>query len=1061
MAKFSCGDTVINILTSEKGIVSEVLKGGRGRQMYRVRFEKSEETCLEKVLDSYFDIENPFERARKGIFGNRDQFVLVNTTYKINNSNNNTISSLKASKTIFKAYQFKPLLKFLNSPTRRILIADEVGLGKTIEAGHIMLELKARDEFKSALIISPNSLKVKWQAELQEKFGLDFKIYESLNDAVEDLKAHPQTARGILNYEKIRARKKEDGNQKKKEKVEDEPTNALIDYLNTGHRKYSLILCDEAHKMRNNVTQTFRGMSKILDYADAVVFLTATPIMLGEGDLYNLLRLLDPTEFDNHEVFKNLINANKPFIKALALINAHKPLSEIKELLTKSEIEQVQEIGDDYSFTERIPVEKRYEGISLYDKIIRELDEEDSMSLRARLQDDIAAMSTINNVFSRTRKREVSTEERQQTERSAHKIVVNLTDAEREVYNQVIEDYLESKGGVECDAYGEETIPKGAILGLIQKKRMVASSVNAYSLYTHNNCNVDDFCRDVASINYLPDSKISCLEQIFKGVKSADGKKVIIFTVFKFTARYLTIRLRKMGYKVFSIHGDISIKEREEVIQQFRSCQEFCVLISTEVGSEGLDMQFCSHLVNYDLPWNPMVVEQRIGRIDRFGQKAAQVHIYNLIVSNSIQELIYDRLLERVGVFRGAIGELEMILEEDDLKEQLSRLENDIYGMQLSKEAQEKKVLDLAKAVETHKIQLEQVEEGMTNALSNDIYFQNEISKIRDRKLYVTEDELKNYVNMLIAEKLKTCSFEAVDKSEYALSVPKSTPTVLNGFLTENQPIGVDFDNLFRIYRQRLLEDFKDNGRRILTFDQAYAFDNKNVDFVNIYNPIIVASAVYFKRAIDDIGKTFKLAYTLSDCSLLSKGLYFLAVYVVSTNRQVMGKQVSSDVLVPVLYNVEEDRTIQDEDINMSVFGSIQDNAEFYDDSLEVKDVSHESYSNMEADFTEYITDYMFRKKEDITIKDESQKQLRLRQNEEYYSARLQRVKKSIENLEFRRDHSLDKAEAQKAISDIRLAEYRYKMLEDGKAAALERVNAIQPASLSYSLISLSKLMIK
>lgn len=208
MAKFSCGDTVLNIVTQQKGVVCEVCPPARGRQLYRVRYNESLETCLEQNLDGFFEIENPFERVRKGIFGNRDQFVLVNTTYKINNSNNNTISSLKASKTLFKAYQFKPLLKFLNSHTRRILIADEVGLGKTIEAGHILLELKAREEFKTALIVCPNSLKIKWQTELQEKFGLSFKIYESLNDAVEDLKAHPQNARGILNYEKIRAKKK-------------------------------------------------------------------------------------------------------------------------------------------------------------------------------------------------------------------------------------------------------------------------------------------------------------------------------------------------------------------------------------------------------------------------------------------------------------------------------------------------------------------------------------------------------------------------------------------------------------------------------------------------------------------------------------------------------------------------------------------------------------------------------------------------------------------------------------------------------------------------------------
>ncbi len=93
MAKFSCGDTVLNIVTQQKGVVCKVCPPARGRQLYRVRYNESLKTCLEQNLDGFFEIENPFERVRKGIFGNRDQFVLVNTTYKINNSNNNTISS--------------------------------------------------------------------------------------------------------------------------------------------------------------------------------------------------------------------------------------------------------------------------------------------------------------------------------------------------------------------------------------------------------------------------------------------------------------------------------------------------------------------------------------------------------------------------------------------------------------------------------------------------------------------------------------------------------------------------------------------------------------------------------------------------------------------------------------------------------------------------------------------------------------------------------------------------------------------------------------------------------
>ena len=157
MATFQIGDSVIYVNSNEKGIIKEVFPPARGRQLYRVSINETIKNCLESNLIPDTDLSDPFQRLRQGIFGSFLEFSKINTSFKIQNTSNNTISSLKASNTIFKAYQFKPLLKFLNSENRRILIADEVGLGKTIEAGHIMLELMARRELRNALIICPKS----------------------------------------------------------------------------------------------------------------------------------------------------------------------------------------------------------------------------------------------------------------------------------------------------------------------------------------------------------------------------------------------------------------------------------------------------------------------------------------------------------------------------------------------------------------------------------------------------------------------------------------------------------------------------------------------------------------------------------------------------------------------------------------------------------------------------------------------------------------------------------------------------------------------------------------
>ena len=204
MARFEVGSRVMRVDTQKKGVISFVSDNIRGRQFYIVNWGDRETDEMEMDLVEDCDISNVFERCKRGLFGSYAEFARKNTSSKIQSSNNNTISSLKASKTLFRAYQFKPLLKFINSPNRRLLVADEVGLGKTIEAGHIMLELKARRQLRNALIICPKSLQEKWRAELREKFGLLFKIYDSPRDLMSDFEDRDGRVRAIINYEKIR-----------------------------------------------------------------------------------------------------------------------------------------------------------------------------------------------------------------------------------------------------------------------------------------------------------------------------------------------------------------------------------------------------------------------------------------------------------------------------------------------------------------------------------------------------------------------------------------------------------------------------------------------------------------------------------------------------------------------------------------------------------------------------------------------------------------------------------------------------------------------------------------
>ena len=314
MSKYTIGNKVIKTESEGHGTIIEVMPARRGRQLYKVSWGNSVTDELEVNLLPDCDISDPFERCMSGIFGSYSEYSKKNTTFKIRSSNNSTISSLKASKTLFRAYQFKPLLKFLNSPNRRLLIADEVGLGKTIEAGHIMLELKARRELHHVLIVCPKSLQRKWKDELAFKFGLQFKIYDSQKELINDMQEHRVSVHAIVNYEKIRMKRQKNKDEKK---PKEEMQKNIVEYLSHNDFHFSLVLCDEAHKMRNRETQTYKGAEIIMSQANAAVFLTATPVMISTENLYNLLHLLDNTRYYNYQIFDNRLQENRPFVEAL------------------------------------------------------------------------------------------------------------------------------------------------------------------------------------------------------------------------------------------------------------------------------------------------------------------------------------------------------------------------------------------------------------------------------------------------------------------------------------------------------------------------------------------------------------------------------------------------------------------------------------------------------------------------------------------------------------------------------------------------------------------------
>lgn len=1019
MSKFGKGDKVKNIKTDEIGYIIEIYPPRRSMQLYKVKYDYREDDENSEDLIPNVDLTDPFERVKENYYDHYPDYLKENTAFKIQSTNNSTISSLKASRTLFRPYQFKPLLKFLNSDNKRLIIADEVGLGKTIEAGHIMLELKARGEFHNALVICPKALCAKWATELNEKFGLEFIEIDDKKTLIHELQYHNGGVRAVVNYDKIRE------------------TSDIVNLIEERNIKFSIIVCDESHRLRNDNTLIYKGSKRIMSNSDSVVFMSATPIMINESNLFNQLKLLAPELYDNPEVFRNNIQLNRPFVRALSQLNNGVNLQTIANELSLSEVTTYNTIGD-VETSQNFFIGEYFKDYPIYQEIMRLLvNGIDNDVIRAQLQYYLSEMSPMNTIFSRTRKREV-TQDWSQAERNPFTHNVSLQQEEREAYEQAIEDYIDNHTVI--DEYGRE---RTGSMGLVTIKRQLASSVWAY---LNDDVDLDN---GVDVYSKYKDAKFDKLLSILQKVFEHNNKKIIVFAIFKKTLKYLKIRLSQAGYKCALIYGDSSI-DKTEVLRQFQFDDSYQVLLSSEVGSEGLDMQFCNTLVNYDLPWNPMVVEQRIGRIDRFGQESPKVNINTIIVSESILEDIYARLLTRIGIFRESIGDLEAILDTPmrtdegktiTINDAIKNMGRDFYSDKLTPEEAEKKRKEIERAIENEKVNLKKIAEGLTNALTNDSYFKSEIEKIYKNNAYVTQHELRNFVLQIIKDYLTTCELCLSDTPNvYVLKIPKSEPNVVKYFLEQYQPTDADSKKLFRKY----ISEIEDELELRMTFDQDLAFKDKKITFINIYHPIIRAGVKFFESKRNKTQCTF--FFQLKKNNMLNefdKGLYMLAIYKISTSRVMFGKNIVTDSLYPILFDVKNNRIVENHELADKFMGRAQVDGEYasWEESYKL---SEDVIADLRYDFKKKIDEYVRSQQKDIQVRIDNSKKLRYQQTIQYYEIREKNYERNIENQEIRRKFAIQKEddeELRNAENAIRLQRHNLQDLIVRREADLERIN--------------------
>ena len=604
----------------------------------------------------------------------RDEFHAYLTAIQILRPGLSTLYSLNTAGIDFIPYQYRPVLKFIRSDRPRLLIADGVGVGKTIEAGLILRELQARHDIKSVLIICPRPLvtEEKWKREMK-RFDEDFQHLDGkllqycINEMHLDGEWPEQYQKVILPYsllDKVLLYGPEGKRRRRRGK-------GLLD-LDPPPR-FDLVIVDEAHHIRNQDTANHEAVRFFCEHAEAAVFLTATPIQLGSRDLFVLLNVLRPDLILDEESFEHMAEPN-PFINQA--VDAARSQEQGWTQYTREALDQAAVTGWGKSILKQNPEFKR----------IRNQIAEESVTKEKRVQliTDIETLYTFSGILNRTRRRDIG----EFTIRKPQTVEVELTTDQAELHDALLETQAEIFRRLHGDQnvkfmmttlrrqlasclYGLEPMLEDILSRHLDELTWTEADITGPIPLEDTIAQIRDqiqiILQKAKSIN-SHDQKLESLRGTIQERQDLPNNKIMLFSSFRHTLAYLYKHLKADGIRVGMIHGGVADEERLELRNRFEKPRtahdSLDLMLFSEVGCEGLDYQFCDCMVNYDLPWNPMRVEQRIGRIDRNGQQSEHVTIINLITPGTVDAEIYDRCLLRIGVFESALGGSEKILGE-------------------------------------------------------------------------------------------------------------------------------------------------------------------------------------------------------------------------------------------------------------------------------------------------------------------------------------------------------------------------------------------------------------
>ena len=743
---------------SRVGVLTGETSGPIARVRYLVVFGDGEEFVLGESLEvvSGRSTQDPYECISQGRFGRVPDLRGAITFYRLSGKLANLIYSLNTTNTQFLPYQFKPVMQFLDSPSNGLLIADEVGLGKTIEAGLIWTELRARQDARRMLVVCPAMLREKWKMELSNRFGVSAHIVDAsdLLEHLQEVKQNPQTSFAlIVSMQGVRPSSRWDDDDQPsmsssaqlarflKETELDDP---LLD----------LVIIDEAHYLRNQTTKTHLFGALLRPVALSMVMLSATPIQLKSTDLFNLLHLLDEDAFPFEGSFDTVLRMNAPVVRLRDRILAGKvdreefvqTIQEISQLTYYRHSQQIK------YFLESPPTDASLS----------------SPKGRSELGDMLDRLNPLSKVVSRTLKRDV-TEGRVQ--REALVIRAQMSKVESDFYNAVTDKIREYCSWMDVSEGFMLTIPQRQIsssmaaacqrwLGNIAD--IESDEEQLYELGVVDDVdpirsiktkekpkkNIGDLLGELATISRevgnvaelrKHDSKYLELVNNLKRYWQVNaGKKVVLFAFYKNTLHYLSERLHEDGIESVVLHGGM---DKQQALKSFESLNGPRILLSSEVASEGVDLQFSSLLINYDLPWNPSKIEQRIGRIDRIGQEAPKILIWNLIYADTVDDRVYSRLLQRLNIFERALGSMEMVLGDE-----IRTLNYELLSHHLTPEQEQERIDKARVAIENVNRMHEKLEAEASSLIAHGDFIQNKVKAAKELGRYIRGNDLLAYV---------------------------------------------------------------------------------------------------------------------------------------------------------------------------------------------------------------------------------------------------------------------------------------------------------------------------